>query len=700
MAEGTSALPIVFTSNQAAGSRDYGDWGGIILCGSATINITGGEAIIEGGVGAAFGGGLTPNDDDNSGILKYVRIEFPGIAFAPNNEINGLTMGAVGRGTTLDYIQVSYSGDDSYEWFGGTVNAKHLIAFRGWDDDFDSDNGFKGMVQFAVTLRDPAVADVSGSNGFESDNDASGSGNTPFTQALFSNVSFYGPLVTPTTTINSNFKRGAHIRRNSKLNVYNSTFSGYPVGLYIDGNTTQANAIANDLKMQNCIMTGMGSFFAVPSGQTWTASSERTWYLDPSRSNDTLVNNSQLMITDPFNLSNPNFLPLAGSPVFKKSAWMHTLSGQLSYFNTIGTALNNSTVYLKNTSNVVLEQVNTNASGAYSFKVLDGTYNLSATTTKPWGGVNSSDALIVMKHFVGISPLTGLKLTCANVNGDGSVNSTDALIVQKRFVGTLSSFAAGDWAFETGSQVVSGADVVKNLKGLCYGDVNGSYTPSAMVEPSVSLIESGKMNATPGNLVDVPVSTVKNMTVGALSLVFNISDVVEITDVKVAGQDEVIYAVTDGQLCISWYAKSPVLFIAGETMIVLSLRVLGDAGNSYLAIDPKSEIADWEANSISGSTLSTPKLVYMNSTSSTVSSYPNPASAITNFIVHNEDEGLASIRIFNLAGEMVAVPYNGTITSGMHIFTYDLKTLTQGSYLYTLEINGVKKSTGKLIVVE
>ncbi|HUM47131.1 MAG TPA: hypothetical protein PLD84_09390, partial [Chitinophagales bacterium] len=114
MADGTAAEPIVFTSNGPIGFRTDGDWGGIILLGKANINQAGGEAIIEGGVddgqgNGTYGGGASPDDNDNSGVLRYVRIEFPGIAFAPNNEINGLTCGGVGRGTTLEHIQVSYS---------------------------------------------------------------------------------------------------------------------------------------------------------------------------------------------------------------------------------------------------------------------------------------------------------------------------------------------------------------------------------------------------------------------------------------------------------------------------------------------------------------------------------------------------------------------------------------------------------------
>ena len=321
IANGTVSEPIVFTSNQPAGGRGYGDWGGVILCGKAPINQTGGTAIIEGGVGSTYGG---TDAADNSGSLQYVRIEFAGIAFALNNEINGLTCGGVGSGTTIDYVQVSYSGDDSFEWFGGTVNCKHLIAYRGWDDEFDTDNGFSGMIQYAVGLRDPQVADQSQSNGFESDNDATGSLNNPTTSAIFSNVSLYGPLVTPTTTINSLFGRAAHIRRNSKLQVYNTVFAGWPIGLYIDGITTQANAVANDLKVRNCVIAGMTTNFSVPASQTWDAAAENAWYNTTAFKNATFTANTELGVTDPFNLDAPKFNLTAGSILNTKSNWDNT----------------------------------------------------------------------------------------------------------------------------------------------------------------------------------------------------------------------------------------------------------------------------------------------------------------------------------------------------------------------------------------
>ncbi|MBN2173711.1 MAG: carboxypeptidase regulatory-like domain-containing protein [Bacteroidales bacterium] len=320
IAQGTAAQPIVFTSNKPAGFRGYGDWGGVILCGKATINVPGGEATIEGGVGAQFGGGATPDDNDDSGILEYVRIEFCGIEFEPNNEINGLTLGGVGKGTKIDYVQVSYGGDDSYEWFGGTVDAKHLIAFSGWDDDFDTDFGFTGRIQFGVVLRDPDIADPgSGSNAFESDNDGSGSGNLPLTRPFFSNISVFGPLATTSTSINQYYLNAMHLRRNSAISIYNSIISGYPNGLRIQSpSTNQANS--NNLQLENVVMSGMRDSFFYDSFN-------EDYFIAASRNNSILTSNSSLKVNDPFNLTNPNFLLQNGSRVYKLDGWVYVKSG-------------------------------------------------------------------------------------------------------------------------------------------------------------------------------------------------------------------------------------------------------------------------------------------------------------------------------------------------------------------------------------
>lgn len=272
IAQGTATEPIVFTSEEAKGNRRPGDWGGIILCGKAKNNKS--EIQIEGGPRTKHGG----NDDaDNSGVLSYVRIEFAGYPFQTDQEINGLTLGSVGSGTKIDHVQVSYSNDDSYEWFGGTVNCKYLIAYKGWDDDFDTDNGFSGKVQFGLSVRDSKLADVSQSNSFESDNNADGSNSEPHTSAVFSNITFIGPKAVDASFVNDasyitggsyypnngsslgKFQSAMHIRRDSHLNCFNSVVVGWPIGLILDNEKgdTQGAATAGNLKLENIWMANV-----------------------------------------------------------------------------------------------------------------------------------------------------------------------------------------------------------------------------------------------------------------------------------------------------------------------------------------------------------------------------------------------------------------------------------------------------------
>lgn len=266
IAEGTVTSPIVFTSSNSVGNRAAGNWGGIILLGKGAYNINNGVNNIEGitvSTDTEFGGGLTPDDNDNSGSLKYVRIEYAGYNFGVNQEINGLTMGAVGSGTTIDYVQVSFCNDDSFEWFGGAVNCSHLVAYRGVDDDFDTDNGFSGKVQFCLAIKQPSVADISDSNCFESDNNSGSTNGTKFTSAIFSNCTLIGPSYRSTLpnggTLAARHRRGAHLRRNTQLQVYNSIFMDFVDGLVVDGLTTENNAINGTLKFNRNILAGIST---------------------------------------------------------------------------------------------------------------------------------------------------------------------------------------------------------------------------------------------------------------------------------------------------------------------------------------------------------------------------------------------------------------------------------------------------------
>ncbi|AMR31319.1 hypothetical protein A0256_07715 [Mucilaginibacter sp. PAMC 26640] len=357
---GTVDKPIVFTSSFAAGTRASGDWGGIILLGKAPVN-QGDNVGIEGGLDAKgdaakyiqYGG---TDAADNSGTLKYVRIEYAGIPFSPDNEINGLTMGGVGTGTTLDYIEVYRSGDDSYEWFGGTVNAKHLLSIAALDDDFDTDFGYAGKVQFGIAQRYPSIADNSGSNAFESDNDGSGSDKLAKTSAVFSNMTLLGPASTASTpaNISANFQHGAQIRRNSSESILNSVFAGFMEGIYIDDSkvttagSTSTNFTTGSLVFQNNLIYGSNRKSNEVKGDNVT---QKAIFETKLRAENTFLATSfaDALITTPFKFSSdfanagtPNFADLAGSPsasgaLFTNAKVTDAFFDKVTYRGAIGT---------------------------------------------------------------------------------------------------------------------------------------------------------------------------------------------------------------------------------------------------------------------------------------------------------------------------------------------------------------------------
>ena len=331
-ASGTQDAPIVFTSSNP--SPASGDWGGIVLCGKANINFNftgpgGGQGIfeVEGGINNASGdglagGGTSPDDNDNSGILKYVRIEYAGYAFQPDKEVNSLTMAAVGRGTIIDHVQVTYAKDDAFEWFGGTVNCKYLIAYKTQDDDFDTDNGYSGSVQFGLIIRDSLIADASKSEAFESDNNSSGSTATPQTSAVFSNVTAFGPLASLNNVGSNNYLgSAAQIRRNSSISIFNTAIVGWPSGIEISaalGTPTDNNITAGTLKLSGIVIAGVRKpIVYVPSASAPTGATEAsvTSAFLANTKNKVLNTVDDIRYTRPFDYGNADYIPFGTSPL-------------------------------------------------------------------------------------------------------------------------------------------------------------------------------------------------------------------------------------------------------------------------------------------------------------------------------------------------------------------------------------------------
>lgn len=254
IANGTASRPIVFTSSQPAGIRDRGDWGGLVILGRANTNQP--DPGVEGITPSVTFGtqNSTQFDNESSGSLRYVRVEFAGIELSPNNETNSITMGGVGRGTTMENVMVSFGGDDGFEWFGGTINGKNLISFATWDDDFDCDYGWSGNVQFGLVVRYPGFADQSQSNAIECDNGPNDNDVQPLTTGTFSNLTVIGPIKTGISVSNANYAHSIDLRRRVAASIFNSVFTGFPLGVRFNQPSVLANYTAGTGVLSNNIL--------------------------------------------------------------------------------------------------------------------------------------------------------------------------------------------------------------------------------------------------------------------------------------------------------------------------------------------------------------------------------------------------------------------------------------------------------------
>ncbi|MCB0705714.1 MAG: carboxypeptidase regulatory-like domain-containing protein [Saprospiraceae bacterium] len=256
MANGTKEFPIIFTyegDNGNSSAELRGQWGGLIILGKAGLNSTPGETAVEGlptsEPRGLYGGN---DDDDNSGVLRYVSIRHGGTNIGADNEINGMTLGGVGRGTTIEYVEIIGNKDDGIEWFGGTVTARYLISAFCADDGLDYDEGFRGENQFVIVHQDPS-ADAADRGG-EHDGGTDPETGTPYATPLFYNV----------TSIGNPDSRTITFRDNAGGEYHNSIFVNYKRGIDIEdlvGQDQDSYKQWEDgiLKIENCVFFNIGA---------------------------------------------------------------------------------------------------------------------------------------------------------------------------------------------------------------------------------------------------------------------------------------------------------------------------------------------------------------------------------------------------------------------------------------------------------
>ncbi len=533
IANGTKNAPIVFTSSGGVGNRAIGDWGGIVILGKAANNLpanaTAGTAAgignIEGlpvSADSEYGGGATPNDNDNSGILKYVRIEFGGYAYQIDKEINGLTMGSVGRNTVIDYVQTSYTNDDSFEWFGGTVNAKHLVAYRGLDDDMDCDFGYRGQIQYVLIVRDPAIADQSSgstSEGFECDNDGSGSTNSPKTAATFSNVTAIGPLRgNVNATIDPKHERALRLRRNSEMKIHNSIFMDFKKGLFIDGATTEAQATGGNLLFKNNILAG----YRPNNGFFKTSASFDIKTFFATNANDSLTSSANILTT-PYNYTAPDYRPAVGSLALTGAAFTAapfagnvacglaapSVSGSLSVCQGSSSTLSAPAgfTYLWSTG-ATTQTINVTAAGNYTVTITDGLGCSNSSTvavsvsTRPTVTVSGSATVcagqsVTLTAVGGATYLWNTGVTTNTLTVTPSANTTYSVI------GTNVAGCSDTATFSVVVDAIPTMSGTPTITNAGCGLSNGSITGVSIVGTGLTYNWTNSANVSVGTTADL-----------------------------------------------------------------------------------------------------------------------------------------------------------------------------------------------------
>lgn len=299
-AVGTETQPIVFTSYRLLDGDENtiprgGDFAGVMILGDAGTNVPS-TTTIDGLFGPDYYYGGT-NNNHNGGIMKYVRIEFGGADILPNviHEVSSLVLAGVGKGTTLDHIQVSHAQDDSFEFYGGNVNASNLISFAAEDDHFDCILGYTGTITCALGLADyrsphRVSGSVYDSQGIEVENNIHGTATALITHPTFNNLSIIGVWMEPFSRMYAN---GIYIRRNGKLTLNNALITGYPRGIKVEGTGSElsGNSDYNSIQVHAFDLAAIGAGTSgIPAANLITAVTSPTWGMGQPFFNEGICN--------------------------------------------------------------------------------------------------------------------------------------------------------------------------------------------------------------------------------------------------------------------------------------------------------------------------------------------------------------------------------------------------------------------------
>jgi PKD repeat protein len=396
------------------------------------------------------------------------------------------------------------------------------------------------------------------------------------------------------------------------------------------------------------------------------------------------------------------------------------LTGAFRYDNPASTALDSLWVILKQ-NGVKVDSTRANIIGRFDFfNIPSNTYTLWAHSAKPWGGVNSTDALKIQLHFSGLELLsTPVRLLAADVNNSDNINLADAIKVQRRFIGADTAFARGDWTFAkpTGGDtvIVAGANVVQDIQGLCVGDVDGSHIPLPGHKPleGVFLLAESMIEVRQGAEFDLPVKIAMDGQIGAISLVLDypVEELEPINITIVRG--DVMYTARNGQIRIAWSQIEPMNLAYGDVLLTLKFKLSEAAPLGVpliLDIGQESELADGWGERIAHSIISIPTVVPVKSTGiheksnliTKIMLYPNPTTGKAFLAFELLMDASIEVEGYNMVGELVKTIRFDGLSMGKHKKELDVSELATGVYTLKTTVRGRSTSTvyHKLVITK
>jgi len=500
--------------------------------------------------------------------------------------------------------------------------------------------------------------------------------------------------------INRSTAYGIHIS-NSTLTIRNSLIHyNTSYGIYIDGSSS---ANIGNIDSMACSLYNNGGFQLYNNSTSDVNAGFNYW----GSSDSTMISYKIYDKSDNLIKGRVLFSPYLQLPsLFTTNTQM---SGSIKYANTAANPIKNASMLIKNFSDSVIATTSSNTSGLYSFSPFpSGNYKMTITPAAPWGGVNSTDALLILNHFAKISTLAGMNLAAADVNNSHTINGTDAMLVMKRYSGLLSSFPSGDYLFNTDSLIENGNQLTNNIKMICYGDVNATYAPAKKSSSSVGLLYEGNLIVDSFTEFDFPIKLKTGMQLAATSLGFYYpKQFLDITGVQmINGITVSSWTAVDGLFRMGWCDLNPLNINDDGLIVILKMKaknLIGLTNNISLDIIENCELANSMAIPNEWAVISIPLIqknltgILQKNTMNNLSVYPNPVCGNSLISFSLDKPGNINIELLDIVGNQISVIIDKNYSAGNYKVEFNSYNLNSGIYFLKFTNTNKEQSNTEMI---